>query len=98
MVRPFTEGVARAAEMANEIVSTIVAAAVSVASGLNLVLSEVQRGVYLGTFIMTPEVVGAVIKANSHLEGAVMGEGSDAGPFPKGPSEHGPTGRGRWTS
>ncbi|WP_072459070.1 bifunctional UDP-N-acetylglucosamine diphosphorylase/glucosamine-1-phosphate N-acetyltransferase GlmU [Pseudomonas sp. NFACC49-2] len=24
---------------------------------------------------------GAVIKANSHLEGAVMGEGSDAGPF-----------------
>ncbi|NER59305.1 UDP-N-acetylglucosamine diphosphorylase/glucosamine-1-phosphate N-acetyltransferase [Pseudomonas sp. MAFF212428] len=24
---------------------------------------------------------GAVVKANSHLEGAVMGEGSDAGPF-----------------
>ena len=24
---------------------------------------------------------GVVIKANSHIDGAVMGEGSDAGPF-----------------
>ncbi|MQT72373.1 bifunctional N-acetylglucosamine-1-phosphate uridyltransferase/glucosamine-1-phosphate acetyltransferase, partial [Pseudomonas sp. FSL R10-0071] len=24
---------------------------------------------------------GAVVKANSHLDGAVLGEGSDAGPF-----------------
>ncbi|PWB32267.1 UDP-N-acetylglucosamine diphosphorylase/glucosamine-1-phosphate N-acetyltransferase [Pseudomonas sp. SDI] len=45
---------------------------------------EIEDGVVIGPNCVIKNSVlrkGVVVKANSHLEGAVMGEGSDAGPF-----------------
>lgn len=62
--RPYTQGIHNAMTQINNIISNVVAVAIPIIDGLNRVLSETQRAMYLATFGVTPLVVREVVQAN----------------------------------
>jgi len=64
--KPFTQAAESAMEVVDMIVNTVASVAVPVIDGVNMVLSETQRAVYLSTFAITPILVKEVVKANNN--------------------------------
>jgi hypothetical protein len=63
--RPFTQAAESTMEVVDTILNVVASVAVPVIDGVNMVLSETQRAVYLSTFAITPILVKEVVEANN---------------------------------
>ena len=73
--RPFTQAAESVMNAVDMVVNVVATVAVPVIDGVNMVLSETQRAVYISTFAITPTLVRDVVKANDgHYDvGSVYG-------------------------
>jgi hypothetical protein len=63
--RPFTQAADSTMVVVDTIVNVVASVAVPVIDGVNMVLSETQRAVYVSTFAITPILVEEVVEANN---------------------------------
>lgn len=71
VIAPFTEALLQGMETIEDVVQIVAEVAIPIIDGANSALSVAQEGVYNASYIATPEVVSAVVKANdSHYRAA----------------------------
>ncbi len=64
VIAPFTEALLQGMEVIESVVQVVAEVAIPIIDGTNSVLSVAQEAVYNASYIATPEVVSAVVKAN----------------------------------
>ena len=83
VVRPFTTAAERVTETIDDVMVTITETFIPIVDGVNGVLSQTQRAIYLASFAATPAIVSEVVEKNDQRYSAtsayaVIGMGENA--------------------